>query len=67
MITTISKDSNLIIDKKIIDTWGLEAGQKIGVNFVKKKIEIKPVRKIISLRGFLSGLSNNFQRENDRI
>jgi len=44
----------------------LSPGDKIEVIQVEGRIELVPVKPAKSLRGFLKGLKNNFERENDR-
>ncbi|MDQ1265117.1 MAG: hypothetical protein QG635_267 [Bacteroidota bacterium] len=67
MTTTISKTKKLIIDKDIIDACGLEAGQEVKILYNMNRIRVIPIKKRKSLRGFLKGMENNFEREKDRI
>lgn len=65
--TSINNKQQLIIDENIIKACGMIAGQKVKIIFEKNKIEIFPIKKKKSLRGYLKGMENNFVRENDRI
>ena len=64
--TTLSRKFTLSIPKKIRDKFQTYPGQKFQVIEIDNKLEFIPVKKIKTMRGFLIGISNEFERENDR-
>lgn len=63
---TVSPKYQVVIPKDVRVGLGLAPGDKVEVIQLEGRIEIVPVRPMKSLKGFLKGLENNFERERDR-
>lgn len=63
----LSPKYQIVIPKKIRNTFQLFPGQKIRILAYGDRIELIPERKISDMRGFLKGINPNFERENDRL
>ena len=61
----VSPKFQVVIPKAVRDGLSLYPGDKVEVIQLEGRIELVPVRPIASLRGFLKGLENNFEREDD--
>ena len=63
---TISPKFQVVIPKKIRESLGLEAGQKVEAIAYDDRIELIPVRPIRRMRGFLKGIDTRVERDPDR-
>lgn len=63
---TVSPKFQVVIPKEVREAFALEPGDKVEVIQLEGRIELVPVRPARSLRGFLKGLKNTFEREDDR-
>lgn len=63
---TVSPKFQIVIPKDVRDRLVMAPGDKIEVIQLENRIELIPVRSASSLRGFLKGRKNTFQREDDR-
>ena len=63
---TVSPKFQIVIPKDVRDRLVMAPGDKIEVIQLEGRIELIPVRSASSLRGFLKGHKNTFQREDDR-
>ncbi|MGA0846606.1 MAG: AbrB/MazE/SpoVT family DNA-binding domain-containing protein [Luteolibacter sp.] len=63
---TVSPIFQVVIPKDVRDGLALAPSDKVEVIQLEGRIEIVPVKPIESLRGFLKGLTNTFEREGDR-
>jgi AbrB family looped-hinge helix DNA binding protein len=63
---TVSPKFQIVIPKDVRDRLVMAPGDKIEVIQLEGRIELIPVRSASSLRGFLKGHKNTFQREADR-
>lgn len=65
---TISPKFQVVIPSKIRKIADLKPGEKMQVISFGDRIELIPIKKIKSMRGFLKGVKNTFKREKkDRI
>jgi len=64
---TVSPKYQVVIPKAVRETLHLRPGQKMQVVEYDGRIELIPERDIRELRGFLKGISTEFQREQDRV
>lgn len=63
---TVSPKFQVVIPKEIREGLALLPGDKVEIVQLEDRIELVPLRPIASLRGFLKGIKNTFQREDDR-
>ena len=63
---TVSPKYQIVIPKDVRDRLVMAPGDKVEVIQLEGRIELMPVRSARSLKGFLQGRENTFQRENDR-
>jgi AbrB family looped-hinge helix DNA binding protein len=64
---TLSPKYQVVIPKAIRRSAGLKPGQKMQVIVYGERIELIPVKNISEMRGFLSGLDTNIERDKDRL
>ncbi|MGJ8696758.1 MAG: AbrB/MazE/SpoVT family DNA-binding domain-containing protein [Verrucomicrobiaceae bacterium] len=63
---TISPKYQVVIPKAVRDHYALSPGDKIEVIELDGRIELVPIRPASALKGFLKGVKNTFEREEDR-
>ena len=63
---TVSSKYQVVIPKAVRDRLRIRPGQKVEAFALGGRIEFVPVRPIEEMRGFLSGMDPNFEREPDR-
>ena len=66
-IVTVSPKYQVVIPKTVRESLQLRPGQKMLVIEYDGRIEFIPERDINELRGFLKGISTEFEREEDRV
>ncbi|MCA9408187.1 MAG: AbrB/MazE/SpoVT family DNA-binding domain-containing protein [Candidatus Omnitrophica bacterium] len=65
---TVSPKFQVVIPLSIRKSAGIQAGEKMQVLCFDDRIELIPIKSIKSMRGFIKGKKNVFQREKrDRI
>lgn len=64
---TISPKYQVVIPKKIRDELHLSPGQKVQAIAYENRIELIPVLPAKEMRGFLSGISTDIARDDDRV
>ena len=64
---TISPKFQVVIPKRIRETLGLHAGQKVQAIQYGDRVELVPVKPLRQMRGFLRGIETNVSREADRL
>jgi AbrB family looped-hinge helix DNA binding protein len=64
---TISSKYQVVIPMTTRRALDLRPGQKLLVVEYDGRIELIPERDIKELRGFLKGINNGFEREEDRV
>ena len=63
---TVSPKFQIVIPRDVREGLVMAPGDKIEVIQLEGRIELIPVRSASSLKGFLKGRENTFQREGDR-
>lgn len=63
---TISPKFQVVIPKEIRESLHLSPGDKVEVINLSGRIEIVPLRPMKAMRGFLEGVVNTFEREEER-
>lgn len=63
---TVSSKYQVVIPKDVRERLDLRPGQKVEAFAIDGRIELVPVRPIEEMRGFLSGMRRDFEREPDR-
>ena len=65
---TVSPKFQVVIPSNIRKAAGIKPGEKMQVVCFGERIELIPFRKMRSMKGFLKGVKNTFQRDKkDRI
>lgn len=64
---TISPKFQVVIPRSVRERLKLRPGQQVQVIPYDNRIEFIPVRPPQELRGFLEGMSTDFERDPDRI
>jgi AbrB family looped-hinge helix DNA binding protein len=64
---TLSPKYQIVIPLPVRRAMRLRPGQKMQVVEYEGRIELIPDRDIADLRGFLKGISTEFEREEDRV
>jgi AbrB family looped-hinge helix DNA binding protein len=63
---TISATFQVAIPESIRERLNLRAGQQVHLIPYENRIEFIPIRPIEEMRGFLRGMSTDFERDEDR-
>ena len=64
---TVSPKFQVVIPKDIREFMGIFSGQKVQVLTYKGRIELIPLKPMSEMKGFLSGIDTDVQRDGDRI
>lgn len=64
---TVSPKYQVVIPRDVREVLSIKPGEKLQVIKYANRIELVPVRKIKSMRGFLKGIGTTVIREKDRI
>ena len=64
---TISPKYQVVIPRRIRESLKLKPGVKVQVLAYGNRIELIPLKNIADMRGFLSGISTEVDREPDRL
>jgi len=64
---TVSPKYQVVIPRDVREVLSIKPGEKLQVIKYANRIELVPVRKIKSMRGFLKGIDTTVIREKDRI
>ncbi len=63
---TVSPKFQVVIPSVIRKLFAIDPGEKLQIISYNDRIELIPVRKLKTMRGFLKGMSTAFERESDR-
>ena len=63
---TISPKFQVVIPKTIRELLKLKPGQKVQAMVYNNRIELIPLRPLGQMRGFVSGINTDVDREDDR-
>jgi len=64
---TVSPKYQIVIPAQIRKDFAIDPGEKFQVISFKGRIELLPVRKMKTMRGFLKNMDTSFERDPDRI
>ncbi len=64
---TVSPKYQVVIPRDVRETLSIKPGEKMQVINYANRIELVPVRKVKSMRGFLKGIDTTVRREKDRV
>ena len=64
---TVSPKYQVVIPRDVRETLSIKPGEKMQVIHYANRIELVPVRKVKSMRGFLKGIDTTVNREKDRV
>lgn len=64
---TISPKFQVVIPKTIRELLKLKPGQKVQAMVYNNRIELIPLRPLRQMRGFVSGINTDVDREDDRL
>ena len=63
---TVSPKYQIVIPAQMRKDFAIDPGEKLQVISFKDRIELLPVRKMKTMRGFLKDMDTSFERERDR-
>jgi AbrB family looped-hinge helix DNA binding protein len=64
---TVSPKFQVVIPKEIREQMDISAGQRVQMMIYKGHIVLVPIRPMKELRGSLKGVTEPFEREEDRM
>lgn len=64
---TVSPKYQVVIPRDVRETLSIKPGEKLQVIHYANRIELVPVKKVKSMRGFLKGIDTSVNREKDRV
>jgi AbrB family looped-hinge helix DNA binding protein len=64
---TVSPKYQVVIPRDVRETLSIKPGEKMQIINYANRIELVPVRKVKSMRGFLKGIDTTVNREKDRV
>jgi AbrB family looped-hinge helix DNA binding protein len=64
---TVSPKYQVVIPREVRETLSIKPGEKMQVIRYGNRIELVPVKKIKTMRGFLKGIDTTVVREKDRV
>ena len=64
---TVSPKYQVVIPRDVREILSIKPGEKMQVINYANRIELVPVVKIKTMRGFLKGINNTVVREKDRV
>ena len=64
---TVSPKYQVVIPRSVREKLSIKPGEKMQVINYADRIELVPVKKLKSMRGFLKGIDTSVLREKDRV
>ena len=64
---TVSPKFQVVIPRDVRESLSIKPGEKMQVINYANRIELVPVKKIKTMRGFLKGIDTTVVREKDRV
>jgi AbrB family looped-hinge helix DNA binding protein len=64
---TVSHRFQVVIPRRMRQSLGIEAGQKMQVILYEGHIELIPLKPTREMRGFLKGIDTTIERESDHL
>ena len=64
---TVSPKYQIVIPAQMRKDFAIDPGEKLQVISFKDRIELIPVHKMKTMRGFLKNMNTVFARERDRV
>jgi len=64
---TVSPKYQVVIPRDVREVLNIKPGEKMQIINYENRIELVPVKKIKSMRGFLKGIDTTVSREKDRV
>ncbi len=64
---TVSPKYQIVIPALMRKEFPIGPGEKLQVFHFQDRIELLPVKKMKTMRGFLKGISTSIERESDRV
>ena len=66
-VVTVSPKYQVVIPRDVREMLSIKPGEKMQVINYANRIELVPVKKIKTMRGFLKGIDTSVVREKDRL
>lgn len=63
----VSPKYQVVIPREVREAMGISAGEKVQVFQFEHRLEIVPVRRLSSMRGFLRGIDTAVPRDKHRV
>ncbi len=63
---TVSPKYQIVIPFRMRKDFPIGPGEKLQILHYRDRIELLPVKKLKTMRGFLKGMNTSFDRESDR-
>jgi AbrB family looped-hinge helix DNA binding protein len=63
----VSPKFQVVIPRKIRESLGIRAGQRIQVLVYEGRVEFIPLKRMREMRGFLRGIDTTVVRDRDRV
>jgi len=67
LAVTVSPKFQVVIPLSVREQLKIKAGHRLQVLAYENRIELLPIKKLKTLRGFLPGIETDVPREDDRV
>jgi len=65
--TKVSSKFQVVIPREVRELLGIRPGERFQVLPYEGRIELVPIRSMEEMRGFLTGIDTEVQRDEDRV